>query len=84
MRLVAGDKTAPDELALGYAALTSIIEPATVGRIIHPDPDDDAVIASADAAQGEAIVSGDSRLLDLKQYGDIRVLTATELVKEIS
>src|SRR5688572_21572279 len=82
-RLASANVT-PHELVLGYAALASVIEPAIIGRVILADPDDDAVIACAVAVQGEAIVSGDSHLLDLKHYGDTRVLTAAELVEEIS
>ena len=74
----------PRDLVLGYAALASVIEPAEIGPIILADPDDDAVIACAVAAYSEVIVSGDSHLLDLKQYQDIRIVTAAELLTEIS
>jgi putative PIN family toxin of toxin-antitoxin system len=74
----------PHDLVLGYAALASIIEPATIEPVILADPDDDAVFACALAAQGEIIVSGDSHLLDLKQYQGIRILTAAKLMAEIS
>ncbi len=72
------------ELVLGYAALATTIEPATIGPVILADRDDDAVIACAVAAQGEVIVSGDIHLLGLKQYGEIRVLTATQLILELT
>jgi putative PIN family toxin of toxin-antitoxin system len=72
------------DLVLGYAALASIIEPAELESVILADPDDDAVIACAVAAHSEVIVSGDSHLLDLKHYQDIRIMRATELLAEIS
>src|SRR5439155_19108075 len=69
----------PHDLVLGYAALASVIEPVIIEPVILADPDDDAVIACAVAAQGEVIVSGDNHLLGLKQHGGTRVLTAAQL-----
>lgn len=71
------------ELVLGYAALASVIEPAEIEPVVLADPDDDAVIACAIAAQCQVIVSGDQHLLDLKHYQGIRIVTAAELVAEI-
>jgi predicted nucleic acid-binding protein len=48
------------------------------------DPDDDAVIACAVAAQADVIVSGDKHLLDLQQYQNIPILTAAELVQRLA
>jgi putative PIN family toxin of toxin-antitoxin system len=73
----------PRDLVLGYAALAAVIEPAEIEPVVLDDPDDDAVIACAVAAHSEVIVSGDSHLLDLKQYRGIRILTAAELTAEI-
>jgi predicted nucleic acid-binding protein len=70
-------------LILGYAALASVIEPVDIEPVVLDDPDDDAVIACAIAAHCEVIVSGDSHLLDLKQYQGIRIVTAARLVAEI-
>ncbi len=69
---------------LGYAALARLIEPAVIVPVVEEDPDDDAVLACAVAAQAEAIVSGDSRLLDLKEYEKIPVVTAAQLVAQIA
>lgn len=71
------------DLALGYAALASLVAPATIEPVVLADRDDDAVIACAVAADGEVVVSGDSHLLDLKEYGAIRILTAAQLLAEI-
>ncbi len=72
------------DLVLGYAALASVIEPSEIEPVIRADHDDDAVLACAVAAQSEVIVSGDSHLLDLKQYQDIRIVTAAACLAEIS
>ena len=71
-------------LVLGYAALARLIEPAVIVPVVEEDPDDDAVLACAVAAQAEAIVSGDSHLLDLKEYEKIPVVTAAQLVAQIA
>ena len=71
-------------LVLGYAALARLIEPAVIVPVVEEDPDDDAVLACAVAVQAEAIVSGDSHLLDLKEYEKIPVVTAAQLVAQIA
>ena len=71
------------ELVLGYAALAKLAEPAAIPSVIAEDPDDDAVLACAVGAAAEVIVSGDSHLLGLKQYQDIDILTATELLARL-
>ena len=72
------------DLIIGYAVLALIVEPADIEPIILADPDDDAVLACAVAAHADIIVSGDSHLLDLQWYGNARVLTAAQLVAEVS
>ena len=71
-------------LVLGYAALARLIEPAVIVPVVEEDPDDDAVLACAVAAQAEAIVSGDSHLLDLKEYEKIPIVTAAQLIARIA
>ena len=72
------------ELVLGYAALATMIEVEEIEPVILADPDDDNVLACALTAQAEVIVSGDSHLLDLKQHHGVRILTAAELLAELS
>lgn len=72
--------TTPIELISGYTALARVVTPAPLATPICDDPDDDAVIACALAAQAEVIVSGDDDLLRLSAYGSIRILTAPELL----
>jgi putative PIN family toxin of toxin-antitoxin system len=74
----------PRELVEGYAALATLIEPTTMSSVVVADPDDDAVLACAVAARAEVIVSGDSHLRNLKNYQGISILTAAELVIQIS
>ncbi len=66
-----------------YAAITHVIEPATLPAPISRDPDDDEVIACAIAARADAIVSGDFDLLTLASYQDIPILTVNQVVDRI-
>lgn len=72
----------PRELLLGYAVLASIIDPAIINPMILADPDDDAVLACAVGAGAQAIVSGDTDLLTLREYQGIKIVTASELSAE--
>ncbi len=72
------------DLVFGYAALTNLVKPEPIAPVILADPDDDAVLACAVACEAEAIVSGDSHLLSLKQYRDIPILTADSLLTRLS
>jgi putative PIN family toxin of toxin-antitoxin system len=74
----------PDQLVVGYAALATVVQPASIEPVVLEDPDDDEVLACAVASQAEVITSGDSHLLQLKEYRQIRILTATQLLAEIA
>lgn len=73
----------PHELILGYASLARVVQPLEIEPVVHADPDDDAVLACALAADAEVIVSGDSHLLDLRKFRSIRILTAAEVVASL-
>lgn len=49
--------------------------PQEVVPVIAADPDDDAVIACAVAAQADFIITGDPHLLDLGTYRQIEILS---------
>jgi uncharacterized protein len=70
-------------LAEGFSALATVIDAAPIEPVIIRDPDDDAVLACAIAAEAEIIASGDDDLLSLKEHQSIRILTATELLTEL-
>lgn len=81
-RLRAADVTATD-LVLGYAALAVIVDPATMEPHIEADPDDDAVLACALAANADVIVSGDRHLLDLAVFAMIPILPVAILLDQL-
>jgi putative PIN family toxin of toxin-antitoxin system len=71
-------------LVFGYAALATLVEPATIAPVILADPDDDAVLACAIAAQADTIVSGDRHLLALGQYEAMPIITATACLAQVA
>jgi putative PIN family toxin of toxin-antitoxin system len=64
-------------------ALAAIIEPAPLPAPVCRDPDDDAVLALALAAQVDFIVSGDNDLLDLQVFESIPIVTPTQALRRI-
>jgi predicted nucleic acid-binding protein len=73
-----------EELVVGYAALATTVQPAAINPVIADDPNDDAVLACAVAAQAQVIVSGDPHLLGVKEYERISILTAVQLLAELA
>ena len=66
-----------------YRELAHVVIPADTRRIIAADRDDDAVIGCALAARAELIVSGDRRVLDIKSYQDILIVSAAEALARL-
>lgn len=73
-----------DDLVLGYAALSTVIAAASISPAIVRDPDDDLVLACALAAKADAVVSGDHRVLNLKTYHGIDIVSPAEALRRAS
>jgi uncharacterized protein len=67
-----------DEATAGVADFTQIVRPTQMLRVIAEDPDDDRVLECAIASGSQFIISGDSHLLHLAQYENIRILKVAE------
>jgi len=67
----------------GYAALVRLVVPAVIAPTISRDPADDQVLATAIGGQADLIVSGDSHLLDLKQFMGIDVIAAVSAAQKV-
>ena len=67
----------------GYAALATIMSPASIAATVIKDPSDDAVLACALAAEADIIVSGDPHLRNLKTYHGMPIVEATEAMRRI-
>ena len=66
----------PDQIVNEYAASAEVVEAASLNKPVASDPDDDMFLACAISGHAEMIVSGDPHLLDVKEYGGIRIVTA--------
>lgn len=66
-----------------FHLLCHVVDPRIRVQVIVDDPMDDMVLECADAAKAEVIVSGDAHLLDLKQWGSIRIVSPADFIKEI-
>ena len=81
-RHVAASTLTIEELVLGYAELTTIVEPAEITPTAI-DPDDDRVLGCALAAKVDLIVSGDHALLNLKRYHGIDIVTPAAAIERV-
>ena len=76
--------TSPRVVVAKWAEMSEVVSPVLGVSAVPADPDDDQVLACAVAALADLIVSGDKHLLDLKQYGNARIVNAAEAVTIIS
>ncbi len=58
----------------------TIIEGTQIVRVVPDDPDDDAVIACAVAAQADYVITGDDHLLSMGTYQGIEICTVEHFV----
>ena len=67
-------------------SFSEIINPDIKVDVIKSDPDDNKILECAIACKASYIVSGDSHLLDLREYGSIKIInpkTALELLNNL-
>jgi putative PIN family toxin of toxin-antitoxin system len=72
---VAAFNTSVAQLVQQYAAIASSTPAAVIAPAVPGDPDDDAVLACALAAQADLVVSGDAHLLNLKHFHQMLIVT---------
>ncbi len=81
-RIAAHCATTPSALTVRYSALVTLVTPADGPQVIANDADDDQVLACAQAAGADLIVSGDKHLHNLSgAYQGIRIVTPAETVR---
>lgn len=82
-------KTARDVVA-DYLDAVDVVDPFETPsgqapqRFVPRDADDDHVVAAALAARVEAIITGDQDLLSVGVFGDVKVMTVTELRESLA
>lgn len=75
--------TDPERMLAELRFLAEIVEPPPLPAPVSRDPDDDAVLALAVAAQPDLIVSGDADLLVLGTHAGIPIVTPAEALARI-
>ena len=73
----------PERILLELRTFAEMVAAPPLLQPVCRDPDDDAVLACALAAQADLIVSGDDDLLVLKQFQEIRIVTPAQAVNMI-
>jgi putative PIN family toxin of toxin-antitoxin system len=63
-----------------YLRVLIIVLPITYTTGVLPDSSDEKFLDAAIAANADFIISGDSRLLELKQFCGIRIVSAKEFL----
>ena len=78
----------PERLNLIHTMLSFehvvLVDPKEKIRLIEDDPKDNIFIECALAGECKFIVSGDHHLLKLKEYKDIKIVTAKEFMSLVS
>jgi len=78
-----GKEYTVDKAVSKIALIATLIKPTRKINVIKEDPEDNRVLECAVSAKVDIIVSGDSHLLDLKDYSGIDIITASEFIKHI-
>lgn len=63
--------------------LAEVIDPPPLAQPVCRDPDDDAVLALALAAQADVLISGDDDLLCLGSFESIPILTPAQALQRL-
>ncbi|MBI4981437.1 putative toxin-antitoxin system toxin component, PIN family [Candidatus Woesearchaeota archaeon] len=63
--------------------IATIVETHDIVKTIKEDPDDNVILETALAGNAKYIVTGDSHLLQLKEYGGIKIVTPNDFLNEI-
>jgi uncharacterized protein len=74
---LASRRITPAYLMQRYGLLAELVKPEPIERTVPHDADDDAVLATALAAQADVITTGDNDLLSLHSWRGIRLLDPT-------
>jgi putative PIN family toxin of toxin-antitoxin system len=81
---LARSSTDPERMLAEVRFLAEIVEPPPLPVPVSRDPDDDAVLALAVAAQPDLIISGDADLLTLGSHAGIPIVTPAEALARLS
>ena len=63
--------------------VAKVVEVSGKLKVIKEDPDDDIILETAIENNADFIISGDDHLLKLKEYSNIKIVTANEFLSQI-
>ncbi len=69
-----------EELIAGLCELALLFPDIDISRIVKDDPDDDKIIACAEASDAKYVVTGDPHLLKINRYGAITIVTPKQFL----
>ena len=75
-------RTTAEEAMVGVIRLVELYPAVPAEGTVPADPNDEIFIACALSADAAYIISGDQHLLDLKQYGTIKVISPREFLEQ--
>ena len=63
--------------------VAKVVEISNKLKVIKEDPDDDIILETAVENNVDFIISGDHHLLKLKEYSNVKIVTANEFLSQI-
>ena len=57
-----------------------LVRPVSGIKVIEEDPDDNLILATALGGKVDYIVSGDRHMLDLAEFGDVKIVTVDKML----
>jgi uncharacterized protein len=81
--ILSRSSTPRERLLAQVRMLAEVIDPPPLATPVCRDPDDDAVLALALAAQADVIVSGDDDLLSLSRFAGIPIVNPAQALKQM-
>jgi len=78
-----GKEYTVDKAVAKIVLIATLIKPTHKINAVKDDPEDNRVLECAVSAEADVIVSGDSHLLNLKNYSGINIITASDFIKKI-
>lgn len=82
LKRLEGKECTVNEAVVKIVLIATLIEPTHKINAIEEDPDDNRVLECAVSAKADVIVSGDSHLLNLKNYSGIDIMSAGAFIKK--
>lgn len=72
-----------NELIREFSLFSEVCKPTKKISVIQQDPEDNKFLEAGISASADFIVSGDSHLLNLREYQGIKILTAKEFIAKL-